>query len=119
VYNARVALEFAKLVLAREQISLPTASQLSQTQHFLNPFFKSILSLRNAATSANNFQQAALKEGTNWYNAIRSSNLLEGTNAVKGALTAFEIYAFFCIGEIIGRRSLIGYDVGHSKHHHH
>ena len=44
---------------------------------------------------------------------------LSAGDVVKGGVVAAELYTFFLIGEIVGRRNLIGYDVESVDAHSH
>lgn len=49
--------------------------------------------------------------------AVNVLNLPVGV-AAAGGLAVFEVYAWFCVGEVIGKRQLIGYPVKDGKAHH-
>ncbi|ORZ14498.1 mitochondrial ATP synthase g subunit-domain-containing protein [Absidia repens] len=90
VYDAKVVGEIAKQVYTKEGMSFPTGAQFAEAQNFVK---------KNANVNA-------LKSVT-W------------NNVAKGGVVLAEIYTFFLIGEIVGRRNLIGYNVkGESSSHH-
>ncbi|RUS22782.1 hypothetical protein BC937DRAFT_86989 [Endogone sp. FLAS-F59071] len=90
VYNAKVAAEIAKQVYVKEGMAFPTGKQLAET--------------RNAIESINLDGFKKLKLG----------------DFAKGSVIAAEAFAFFLVGEMIGRRNLVGYNVpavGKNAHH--
>ncbi|KAI9303159.1 mitochondrial ATP synthase g subunit-domain-containing protein [Cunninghamella echinulata] len=90
VYNAKVAGEIAKQVYTKEGMSFPTGTQFAEAQNVVK----------------NNLNIQAVKKWT-W------------SDVAKGGVVAAELYTFFLIGEIVGRRNLIGYDVKGSDASHH
>ncbi|KAI7905693.1 mitochondrial ATP synthase g subunit-domain-containing protein [Cokeromyces recurvatus] len=90
VYNTKVAVEVAKQVYKKEGMAFPTGAQFSEAQQTLQ-------------------------------NNLKISNLKNLTSAdvVKGGVVLAEIYTFFLIGEIVGRRNLVGYNVKSEDHHEH
>ncbi|CDS13945.1 hypothetical protein LRAMOSA06118 [Lichtheimia ramosa] len=82
VYNAKVAAEVAKQVYVKEGMHFPSGAQFTEAQQFVQK----------------NLKPSFFK------------NLSAG-DVVKGGVVAAELYTFFLIGEIVGRRNLIGYDV--------
>ncbi|CAO3610799.1 unnamed protein product [Cunninghamella blakesleeana] len=90
VYNAKVAGEVAKQVYIKEGMSFPSGTQFAEAQNVVKK----------------NLNLSALKNLT-W------------TNVAKGGVVAAELYTFFLIGEIVGRRNLIGYNVKGSGASHH
>ncbi|RUP50160.1 mitochondrial ATP synthase g subunit-domain-containing protein [Jimgerdemannia flammicorona] len=90
VYNAKVAAEIAKQVYVKEGLAFPTAKQFAETRHAV--------------------------ENVN----IKSFKSLQLKDLAKGSVVAAEALTFFLIGEVVGRRSLIGYNVPSvGKHGHH
>ncbi|KAI8098801.1 mitochondrial ATP synthase g subunit-domain-containing protein [Halteromyces radiatus] len=90
VYDAKVVGEIAKQVYTKEGMSFPTGVQFNEAQTFVK----------------NNLNVNTLKSLT-W------------TNVAKGGVVLAEIYTFFLIGEVVGRRNLIGYNVkGEAASHH-
>ncbi|KAI8086977.1 mitochondrial ATP synthase g subunit-domain-containing protein [Gilbertella persicaria] len=87
VYNAKVAVEVAKQVYVKEGMAFPTGAQF---------------------TEATNTLQNALK--------IKNLKNLTFSDVAKGSVVLAEIYTFFLIGEIVGRRNLIGYNVKSESH---
>ncbi|ORX82902.1 hypothetical protein K493DRAFT_292186 [Basidiobolus meristosporus CBS 931.73] len=81
-YNLQVAKEIAKQVYVKEGLAPPTSAQLHQAKE--------------------QFQRSL-----DW-TIIREMSLKE---VAQKAVVGVEIAGFFFIGEVIGRRSLIGYDV--------
>ncbi|KAF9992003.1 ATP synthase subunit G atp20 [Entomortierella chlamydospora] len=96
VYNAKVAGQIAKQVYIREGMAPPSGAQIEAAKDATLKFIKS-------ARSANT-----------WKNISKDQYL-------KAGLVAAEAYTFFLIGEIIGRRNIVGYDVksadSHEEHH--
>ncbi|KAI8388801.1 mitochondrial ATP synthase g subunit-domain-containing protein [Radiomyces spectabilis] len=90
VYNAKVAGEIAKQVYVKEGMAFPSGEQFTQARQIIQK----------------NMNVAALKNLT-W------------RDIAQGGVVAAEIYTFFLIGEIIGRRNLIGYNVKSVDAHHH
>lgn len=90
VYNTKVAIEVAKQVYVKEGMAFPTGAQFTQAQQSLQNTLK-ISNLKNLS-----FQDVA-----------------------KGSVVLAEIYTFFLIGEIVGRRNLIGYNVKSEESHEH
>lgn len=88
VYNTKVAVEVAKQVYTKEGMAFPTSAQLSQAQRSL---------------------QESLK--------LKTLKNLTFSDVAKGSVVLAEIYTFFLIGEIVGRRNLIGYNVKSEEHH--
>ncbi|KAF7730975.1 hypothetical protein EC973_001021 [Apophysomyces ossiformis] len=91
VYKAKVAGEIAKQVYVKEGMAFPTAEQFAQAQQSIK---------QNASLSA-------LKLNFSW------------RCVAQGGVVAAELYTFFLIGEIIGRRNLIGYNVEAAEPKHH
>ncbi|KAI9311726.1 mitochondrial ATP synthase g subunit-domain-containing protein [Dichotomocladium elegans] len=92
VYNAKVAVEVAKQVYVKEGMHFPTGSQFAEAE------------------------QTAKK-----YLNLSAWKKVTAGDVVKGSIVAAELYTFFLIGEIVGRRNLIGYNVesadAHDAHH--
>jgi F-type H+-transporting ATPase subunit g len=94
VYNSKVAAELMKQVYVREQMQLPKIEQWpeakKQWQELLHIY------------SSGAYREWTLKE------------------LLQRSLVAAEIMGFFVIGEMIGRRSIIGYNIQVAdKDHHH
>ncbi|KAI1318117.1 hypothetical protein EDD11_007169 [Mortierella claussenii] len=94
VYNTKVAVQIAKKVYIREAMAPPTGAQLESAKAAVLKFSKS-------AGSANT-----------WKNISKEQYL-------KAGLVAAEAYTFFLVGEIIGRRNFVGYDVKSADAEHH
>ncbi|KAF9539591.1 hypothetical protein KI688_010786 [Linnemannia hyalina] len=96
IYNAKVAGQIAKQVYIREGMAPPSGAQIESAKEATLKFVKS-------ARSANT-----------WKNISKDQYL-------KAGLVAAEAYAFFLVGEIVGRRNFVGYDVksadSHEEHH--
>lgn len=96
LYNAKVAGQIAKQVYIREGMAPPSGSQFEAAK-------ESVLKFSKAARSP-----------STWKNLSKEQYL-------KAGLVTAEVYTFFMIGEIIGRRNLVGYDVkcadSHDAHH--
>ncbi|KAG2208948.1 hypothetical protein INT47_011088 [Mucor saturninus] len=90
VFNAKVAAEVAKQVYVKEGMAFPTGAQFAEAQKTL---------------------QQSLK-----LNQLKN---LTFTDVAKGGVVLAEIYTFFLIGEIVGRRNLIGYNVKSEETHDH
>lgn len=89
-YNTKVAAEVVKQVYVKEGMAFPTGAQFTQAQQTLQ-------------------------------NSLKLNNLknLTFTDVAKGGVVLAEIYTFFLIGEIVGRRNLIGYNVKSEEAHAH
>ncbi|KAG9066305.1 hypothetical protein KI688_001528 [Linnemannia hyalina] len=96
LYNAKVAGQVAKQVYIREGMAPPSVAQIETAR---DAALKFIWDARQAKT---------------WRNISK-------TQFLNAGLVAAEAYAFFMVGEIIGRRSLVGYNVksADSNDHHH
>lgn len=90
VYDAKVVSEIAKQVYTKEGMSFPSGAQFTEAQTFVKK----------------NLNVNSLKSVT-W------------NNVAKGGVVLAEIYTFFLIGEIVGRRNLIGYNVKSEASSHH
>ncbi|KAJ1980664.1 hypothetical protein H4R35_001033 [Dimargaris xerosporica] len=82
MYWGRVAKEMAKQVYVKEQLAPPTTAEYYQARKQLLDMFK---------------RENVMK--------------LTAKDVAKGALIGIEVGGFFLVGEIIGRRNLVGYDV--------
>ncbi|KAI9178960.1 hypothetical protein H9P43_005622 [Blastocladiella emersonii ATCC 22665] len=85
IYTGKVVAEVGKQVYHAEKLAPPALATLAEAQ-----------------TVATNLVQA-----------VRSGAFKKWSNQdlVKGSILAGEALTFFLLGEIVGRRSLIGYDV--------
>ncbi|KAI8062276.1 mitochondrial ATP synthase g subunit-domain-containing protein [Gongronella butleri] len=90
VYKAKVAGEIAKQVYVKEGMSFPTGAQVTEAQNVIKK----------------NLNVQAVKNWT-W------------TDLAKGGAVAAQFYTFFLVGEIVGRRNLIGYNVQGAAPAHH
>jgi F-type H+-transporting ATPase subunit g len=90
VYNTKVAVEIAKQVYKKEGMAFPSGAQFAEAQQSV---------------------QNALK--------IKNLKNLTFSDVAKGGVIFAEIYTFFLIGEIVGRRNLIGYNVESEESAHH
>jgi F-type H+-transporting ATPase subunit g len=84
IYQSRVAFEIAKETARREQLGFPKASDWEQAK-------------KEALDAAKNWQR------------IRQIRNLTKEDVGRAAVAGIEIFGFFLVGEIIGRRSLVGY----------
>ncbi|KAI9145501.1 mitochondrial ATP synthase g subunit-domain-containing protein [Paraphysoderma sedebokerense] len=85
LHRLRVIREIAKEVYVREQLHPPTSGQIQEARKVGESLVKSVQK----------------REFKNW----------NKDDVAKGAALAVEVAGFFTVGEIVGRRSLIGYDV--------
>ncbi|KAL1924873.1 uncharacterized protein VTP21DRAFT_4527 [Calcarisporiella thermophila] len=90
INNALVVKELAKEVYIREGMAFPSSAQWNQA--------------KEQATKALDI------------NYLKS---LSVTDAAKAAIYSVEVAGIFFIGEVIGRRSLIGYNIPTEKKEHH
>lgn len=90
VYNLKVAGEIAKQVYTKEGMSFPTGEQFNQAQQTVKNYLN-----------------------------VNAWKGLTVRDFAKGGVVFAEIYTFFLVGEIIGRRSLIGYNVKPAEEHTH
>ncbi|KAI7869780.1 mitochondrial ATP synthase g subunit-domain-containing protein [Spinellus fusiger] len=88
LYNAKVAGEIVKQVYTKEGMAFPTGQQWAEAQ-----------------ASLKKINMACVKNLT-----VR--------DFAKGGIVAAEFYTFYLVGEIIGRRNLVGYNVPTVQHHH-
>ncbi|KAG9321466.1 hypothetical protein KVV02_003593 [Mortierella alpina] len=93
LYNAKVAGQIAKQVYVREGMAPPSGAQIE-----------------TAKDAALKFLWDARSFNT-WKNISKDQYLTAG-------LVAAEAYAFFMVGEIIGRRNFVGYNVKSVEDHH-
>ncbi|KAI9216829.1 mitochondrial ATP synthase g subunit-domain-containing protein [Blastocladiella britannica] len=84
-YRIRVVGEVAKLVYKAERLAPPTQATLAEAQQVGQSLVQSV-------------RQGAYKS---WATA----------DMAKGAVLAGEAFTFFLLGEIVGRRNLVGYAV--------
>ncbi|KAF9910752.1 hypothetical protein BX616_010788 [Lobosporangium transversale] len=94
LYNTKVAAQIAKQVYIREGMAPPSGAQIEAAK---DATLKFIWNARNLNT---------------WKNISKDQY-------VRAGLVAAEAYTFFMLGEIIGRRNLIGYNVKSADTHHH
>ncbi|KAG0228200.1 hypothetical protein BGW41_003519 [Actinomortierella wolfii] len=94
IYNAKVAGQIAKQVYIKEGMAPPSGAQIEAAK-------ASVLNFAKSARSANT-----------WKNISKEQYL-------KAGLVAAEAYAFFLVGEIVGRRNFVGYDVKPADAHEH
>ncbi|KAG0371949.1 hypothetical protein BGX24_000947 [Mortierella sp. AD032] len=96
LYNVKVAGQVAKQVYIREGMAPPSGAQFQTAR---DAALKFIWDARQAKT---------------W-------RTISKTQYLNAGLVAAEAYVFFMVGEIIGRRNLIGYNVksaeSHDEHH--
>lgn len=85
IYYSRVTLEVLKLVAQHQKISIPTPGHFAEAQGALGSFFSAT---QNGAWKAITLAQVG-----------------------RGLLETVKIGGFFYVGEMIGRRSLVGYDI--------
>ncbi|RKP08713.1 mitochondrial ATP synthase g subunit-domain-containing protein [Thamnocephalis sphaerospora] len=84
VYQSRVAFEIAKEVARREKLGFPSSAEWDVAK------------------------KEALEYARNWQR-IRNLRNITKEDAGRAAVIGAEIFGFFLVGEIIGRRSLVGY----------
>ena len=82
-YYGSVSAEFARLVYRKEQLSPPTLDKWPQARQELSQLWQH----------------------------VRGTNVADYTPAQlgRGALLALEVSGFFVVGEMVGRRQIIGY----------
>ncbi|KAJ3330078.1 hypothetical protein HDU76_006472 [Blyttiomyces sp. JEL0837] len=85
MYYGRVAVEFGRLVAHHGKITLPNPGQLAEAQQGFTNFFTA-------------FQNGAWKKVT----------VSEAGSLAAAGVT---VYGFFLVGEMIGRGSVIGYQI--------
>ncbi|KAI8978152.1 mitochondrial ATP synthase g subunit-domain-containing protein [Pilobolus umbonatus] len=90
VYQAKVAAEVAKQVYVKEGMAFPTGNQFQQAQQTIKNTLK-VDTLKNLSIA----------------------------DVAKGSVILAEVYTFFLVGEIVGRRNFIGYDVSSGETHEH
>lgn len=95
LYWGKVAAEVGKTVYKKEGLAPPSQAQFRQVYDSLLKLAKSPAEQRRVLGSVQKL-------------------LLNKENATKGAVFAVHVLGFFSVGEIIGRRKLVGYpSVGH------
>ncbi|EDK39129.1 hypothetical protein PGUG_03227 [Meyerozyma guilliermondii ATCC 6260] len=98
VYWGKVTAEVGKLVFKNEGLAPPSAKQFEQVYQSAFKFIKSPQQQKDALVKASQYKPTK-------------------QDAVKAAVYGTHLLAFFSVGEIIGRRHIIGYpSVG--EHHH-
>ncbi|KAI8054449.1 mitochondrial ATP synthase g subunit-domain-containing protein [Syncephalis plumigaleata] len=85
IYQSKVAVEIAKETARREKLGIPAASEWEAAKKELFESAKQYQNIRQRLS------QLTLRD------------------AGRAAVALTEIYGFFLVGEIIGRRSLVGY----------
>ncbi|KAI9337681.1 mitochondrial ATP synthase g subunit-domain-containing protein [Zopfochytrium polystomum] len=95
IYYTKVSAEFAKLVFTHGKVTIPNPAHMAEAQLGFS----------------------------NFYTAFTNGAWKKVTVAQAGQLAAagVTVYGFFLVGEMIGRGSIIGYDVpgsGHAGGHH-
>ncbi|EGW32498.1 protein associated with mitochondrial ATP synthase [Spathaspora passalidarum NRRL Y-27907] len=100
VYWGKVGGELAKAVYKKEGLAPPSVQEF---QNFYANIFKTIKSSSQREAIAN-----------------KVFNFQPGPQcAVKAGVYGIQLLAFFSVGEIIGRRQLVGYPhFGEEEHHH-
>jgi len=85
IFNTRVAWSAVKTVWTKEALGPPSMAQFPEAQ----------------------------KQFAKGLNTLRTLKFLDWTveEAAKKALAGFHVVAFFTVGEMIGRRSIVGYKV--------
>lgn len=98
-YWSKVGAELGKTVYKQEGLAPPNVQQFQQVYQNAVKFVKS------------SSQQQAFLEKVSQFQPNRA-------NGIKAAVYGTHLLAFFSIGEIIGRRKIVGYpSFGHAEHH--
>jgi len=110
VYYTRVGLELSKIVFQGQKMAPPSISQFSS---YLQP-------VTNAMRNTNNFRStfaSAAKTYSPEHILSRVRNISRG-EVITGAVIVAELLGFFTVGEMIGRRRIVGY-AGKEEHEEH
>ncbi|KAH8152624.1 uncharacterized protein LAJ45_03465 [Morchella importuna] len=113
-YYGRVGLELSKLVFHGQKMAPPKLETFRTT---FSPVINTLKGLRTApsATISNMSSQTASLNMSPRYLLERLQSISRA-QVLAGGVLAAEVIGFFTIGEIIGRRKLIGYR-GAEQHH--
>lgn len=103
LYYARVSQELAKIVFHGQNMSPPSASTFQAHFHWLIEKFQNPSTLLSSLSINST---AFLQQARN----IRINQV------ASGAVVFAEVLGFFTVGEILGRRKLVGYQ-GQTAHH--
>lgn len=100
VYWSKVAVEVSKVVYKKEALAPPSTQQFQQVYQSWVKFLKTPAQQKQLLEKAGSFQ-------------------LTKASAAKAAIYGTQLLAFFSLGEIIGRRHIVGYPAvgGHHEHH--
>ncbi|KAG7195889.1 ATP synthase subunit G atp20 [Scheffersomyces spartinae] len=100
VYWSKVAVEVGKIVYKKEALAPPSSQQFQQVYQSWIKFVKSPAQQKQFLEQAGSFQ-------------------FSKACAAKAAIYGTQLLAFFSLGEIIGRRHIVGYPSvgGHQEHH--
>ncbi|KAK4990600.1 ATP synthase subunit G atp20 [Elasticomyces elasticus] len=100
IYYSRVGLELAKLVFQGQKMSVPS---MSHFQSYTQPIMHA---MRNPGSL---FNQAANTAGSPTSMLSRLRNF-DSQQMISTGVVAAEVIGFFTVGEMIGRRKIIGYN---------
>ncbi|KAF2638231.1 hypothetical protein P280DRAFT_471354 [Massarina eburnea CBS 473.64] len=102
-YYSRIAIELGKLIAQQRAMAPPSVATV---QSYLQPVINAArnpLSLFNKAADVANSSAA---QPANVLNRVRS---ISSAQWLSASVVAAEVVGFFTVGEIIGRRKLVGY----------
>ncbi|KAF1993940.1 mitochondrial F1F0-ATP synthase-like protein g subunit [Amniculicola lignicola CBS 123094] len=109
VYYSKVALELGKVVAKERKMSPPDVAT------FQSYYQSALARLRNPSELLAQAAQTASK--TNPQNVLNQIRNMGTGQWVTGGVVAAEILGFFTVGEMIGRRHIVGYrKAGHGAH---
>ncbi|KAK4994582.1 ATP synthase subunit G atp20 [Elasticomyces elasticus] len=100
IYYSRVGLELAKLVFQGQKMSVPS---MSHFQSYTQPIMHAV---RNPGSL---FNQTANATGSPTSMLSRLRNF-DSQQMISTGVVAAEVIGFFTVGEMIGRRKIIGYN---------
>ncbi|KAK4992846.1 ATP synthase subunit G atp20 [Elasticomyces elasticus] len=100
IYYSRVGLELAKLVFQGQKMSVPS---MSHFQSYTQPIMHA---MRNPGSL---FNQTANTAGSPTSMLSRLRNF-DSQQMISTGVVAAEVIGFFTVGEMIGRRKIIGYN---------
>ncbi|MCJ1309635.1 hypothetical protein MMC25_003295 [Agyrium rufum] len=115
IYYSRVGLELSKLVFQAQKMSPPSTAAF---RTYADPIVSRLRDPRKifstmTETAGNTANNAASMSPETMLSRIRN---LDGKKMVGGAVIVAEVLGFFTIGEIIGRRKIVGYRGGQGAH---
>ncbi|KAI5282851.1 hypothetical protein KEM54_002538 [Ascosphaera aggregata] len=108
---SRTVIEVSKFVIKERNFAFPSLSAFSA---YYQPIFNS---LKTPAAMTQCIYNTAFNPST-YYNAMAEARAMTKMQWANAGIIAAEVLGFFSLGEIIGRRKIVGYrgDVAHREH---